>query len=148
MGIEWKISCPCGSLWCRCRPMRPNHIIYLCLFFLICYVPSIFIHNYGFQGILLAVFIFLFLLKILLAFQFLKRISPGTSIGVKKMGKLDYMPFHNATKNKYSRDEAEDKAFELWSLWKDNIRHQSWQPFKIATIEGCIEVWNILYVLT
>ncbi|XP_059625242.1 protein INVOLVED IN DE NOVO 2-like [Cornus florida] len=59
------------------------------------------------------------------------------SIGVKRMGELDSTSFHLSTKRKYSKEEAEEKAMELCSLWEDYLKDPSWHPFKVIAIEGC-----------
>lgn len=55
------------------------------------------------------------------------------TIGVKRMGDLDQKPFQIATKEKYSIEEADEKAVEFCSLWEEYLRHPNWHPFKIIT---------------
>ncbi|KAJ4825495.1 hypothetical protein Tsubulata_047167, partial [Turnera subulata] len=43
-------------------------------------------------------------------------------IGVKRMGELDTRPFFEAMKIKYGEQDAEDRAFEICSLWKEYLR--------------------------
>ncbi|XP_074339082.1 factor of DNA methylation 3-like [Apium graveolens] len=68
--------------------------------------------------------------------NFLKKGKSSKWIGVKKVGELDVNPFHAACKRKYTGPEAEEKAVELWSLWKDHLRDPDWFPVKIVTPEG------------
>lgn len=57
--------------------------------------------------------------------------STRAFIGVKRMGDLDNKPFCTATKLKYVKEEAEEKAIELCSHWEDQLRDPSWHPFRI-----------------
>ncbi|KAK2441914.1 protein INVOLVED IN DE NOVO [Trifolium repens] len=61
---------------------------------------------------------------------------PFKNIGVKRMGELDIKPFIDAMKKKYNENEAEIRAFELHSLWEENIRNPNWYPFKIILTDG------------
>jgi hypothetical protein len=65
---------------------------------------------------------------------------PFKNIGVKRMGELDIKPFIDAMKKKYNKDEAGIRAFELHSLWEENIRHPNWYPFKIILTDGLAKV--------
>ena len=62
--------------------------------------------------------------------------SARTFIGVKRIGDLDNKPFLDATKRKFSDEEAQEKALELCSLWDSYLRDPSWHPFKIINDEG------------
>lgn len=52
------------------------------------------------------------------------------------MGDLDSKPFCTATKLKYVKEEADEKAIELCSLWEDQLRDPSWHPIKIIEDDG------------
>lgn len=58
------------------------------------------------------------------------------SIGVKRLGELDYRPFRAAAKRKYPHDVADSKALELYSLWEGNLKDSNWFPFKVVTDDG------------
>ena len=55
-----------------------------------------------------------------------------TSIGVKRMGEMDDVPFKNAAKRMFRRKEITVKAVELCSQWEDHLRDPNWHPFKIV----------------
>ncbi|CDP09063.1 unnamed protein product [Coffea canephora] len=55
-----------------------------------------------------------------------------TSIGVKRMGEMDDVPFKNAAKRMFRRKEIAVKAAELCSQWEDHLRDPNWHPFKIV----------------
>ncbi|KAJ7012610.1 hypothetical protein NC653_002610 [Populus alba x Populus x berolinensis] len=56
-------------------------------------------------------------------------------IGVKRMGDLDSKPFHETTMRKFLGREAEQKALESCSPWKDQLRDLSWHPFQVIIDE-------------
>ncbi|EEF35059.1 factor of DNA methylation 1 [Ricinus communis] len=62
-----------------------------------------------------------------------------TNIGIKRMGEIDQKPFLNTCKQKFPLEEAQVQATTLCSLWQENLKDSSWQPFKIvpdAEVEG------------
>lgn len=61
------------------------------------------------------------------------------SIGIKKMGELDFKLFQKALNGKFSRKEVDVKAAELCSLWQDHFRDANWHPFKVVKVEGSEE---------
>ncbi|KAJ0986564.1 hypothetical protein J5N97_004920 [Dioscorea zingiberensis] len=63
-------------------------------------------------------------------------LSGWTKIGIKRMGELHPKPFRVACKERYSVDEAAKKAAELYSVWQNEIKQPSWQPYKIVDIDG------------
>ncbi|XP_034689176.1 factor of DNA methylation 4-like [Vitis riparia] len=68
--------------------------------------------------------------------SYFKGRSGRAFIAVKQMGDLDTKPFQKAMKRKYSREEANEKALELCSLWEQNLTDSSWHPFKVITDKG------------
>ncbi|KAG6665792.1 protein INVOLVED IN DE NOVO 2-like [Carya illinoinensis] len=65
-----------------------------------------------------------------------KEIEIHGDIGVKRMGELDDKPFREAMKRKYDEEEADERASELCSLWKEYMMDPDWHPFKFTTVEG------------
>ncbi|XP_043704788.1 protein INVOLVED IN DE NOVO 2-like [Telopea speciosissima] len=63
-------------------------------------------------------------------------VSGRAQIGVKRMGDLDNKPFLDACKQKYSAEEAEEKAVGLCSTWDEHLRNPAWHPFKIIMVDG------------
>ncbi|KAB1225962.1 hypothetical protein CJ030_MR1G006670 [Morella rubra] len=61
----------------------------------------------------------------------LREATARANIGIKIMGELDTKPFFAATKRKFSKEEADEKALEQCSQWEDYLRDPSWHPFKI-----------------
>ncbi|CAL9010807.1 unnamed protein product [Prunus brigantina] len=57
-------------------------------------------------------------------------------IQIKRMGDLDYKPFYNVCKERFSDEEAQVQASTLCSLWQDNLTKTDWHPFKIITVDG------------
>lgn len=66
----------------------------------------------------------------------LKDMSNRAFIGVKRMGELDSKPFQNASRRRYSSEEADCKAVEMCSLWEKYLTDPFWHPFKVITVEG------------
>ncbi|XP_018823277.1 factor of DNA methylation 4-like isoform X3 [Juglans regia] len=66
----------------------------------------------------------------------LREVTARANIGVKRMGELDIKPFTTATKRKFPKEEAAEKAMVLCSQWEDYLRDPSWHPFKIILDEG------------
>ncbi|XP_045787117.1 protein INVOLVED IN DE NOVO 2-like [Trifolium pratense] len=66
----------------------------------------------------------------------IKEIETRVHIGVKRMGELDTGPFHEAMKKIYNKEEAEDKATELGSLWEEYLKDPDWHPFKVVMVDG------------
>lgn len=54
-----------------------------------------------------------------------------TSIGVKRMGEMDDVPFKSAAKRMFRGKEIAARAAELCSEWEDHLRDPKWHPFKI-----------------
>ncbi|EPS61376.1 hypothetical protein M569_13419, partial [Genlisea aurea] len=65
-----------------------------------------------------------------------KYVTANSHIGRKKMGDLDYKPFHESMKRKYSGAEAEEKATELHKLWEEYLRDPGWHPFNVVLVDG------------
>ncbi|XP_035541464.1 factor of DNA methylation 4-like [Juglans regia] len=65
----------------------------------------------------------------------LREVTARANIGVKRMGKLDIIPFTTATMRKFPQEEAAEKAMVLHSQWEDYLRDPSWHPFKIIVDE-------------
>ncbi|KAL3518185.1 hypothetical protein ACH5RR_020774 [Cinchona calisaya] len=59
-----------------------------------------------------------------------------TSIGVKRMGVLDNIPFKRAARRMFQRKEIDMKAAELCSEWEGHLKNPNWHPFKIVNIES------------
>lgn len=57
------------------------------------------------------------------------------------MGDLDYKPFYNVCKERFSDEEAQVQASTLCSLWQDNLTKTDWHPFKIITVDGNAQVY-------
>lgn len=70
------------------------------------------------------------------ALQGLREVTARANIGVKRMGELDIKPFTTATKRKFPKEEAAEKAMVLCSQWEDYLRDPSWHPFKVIVDEG------------
>ncbi|CAK9133594.1 unnamed protein product [Ilex paraguariensis] len=66
----------------------------------------------------------------------LKDLSETAHIGIKRMGELDNKPFHEAIKRKYNEVEADERASELCSLWKEYLRDPDWHPFRVINVHG------------
>ncbi|TKY47428.1 hypothetical protein E2542_SST29488 [Spatholobus suberectus] len=65
-----------------------------------------------------------------------KELSSHGNIRLKKMGELNIRPFLEATKKRYNKEEAEERASELCSLWEEYLKDPDWHPFKVITVEG------------
>ena len=52
------------------------------------------------------------------------------------MGELESKPFHEAMQRKYNKEEAEDRASELCSLWEEYLKDPDWHPLKVITVDG------------
>ncbi|RZC64522.1 hypothetical protein C5167_008210 [Papaver somniferum] len=59
----------------------------------------------------------------------LREMGNGGAIGVKRMGGIDFKPFQDACKKKYSADEADVKASQLLSDWENELKDPNWYPF-------------------
>ena len=87
-------------------------------------------------------------LSYLCVLQYFRDRSSGAFIGVMKMGDLDTKPFDKAMKRRYSRNEADEKALELCSLWEENHKDSSWHPFKVITDNGNLKVCiSLIYTI-
>lgn len=76
--------------------------------------------------------------------QGLKDMSNRAFIGVKRMGELDSKPFQNASRRRYSSEEADCKAVEMCSLWEKYLTDPFWHPFKVITVEGSHKVMRLI----
>ncbi|CAM0957644.1 unnamed protein product [Alopecurus aequalis] len=63
-------------------------------------------------------------------------ISGRVTVGIKRMGKLDKRPFHNACKWKFRDSDPEGKAASLVSSWQEEIQKPSWYPFMTIEVHG------------
>jgi hypothetical protein len=72
-------------------------------------------------------------------------ISGRVTVGIKRMGQLDEMPFHLTCKLKHrDDDDPEGKAASLVSSWQEQIQNPSWRPFTTIKVDGEDKV-NIQY---
>jgi hypothetical protein len=62
-------------------------------------------------------------------------ISGRVTVGIKRMGQLDEMPFHITWKHR-DDDDPEGKAASLVSSWQEQIQNPSWHPFRIIKVDG------------
>lgn len=71
-------------------------------------------------------------------------IGGRTVIGFKRMGQLDEKPFHYACNRKYRDDDPEGKAARLVSIWQEELKNTSWNPFTAILVDGedkvCLKV--------
>lgn len=72
-------------------------------------------------------------------------IKDRTVVGIKKMGQLDEMPFHDACKRKHEADDPEGKAARLVSRWKEELKNISRNPFTTILVDGEEKV-NIQFI--
>ncbi|XP_058109631.1 factor of DNA methylation 2-like isoform X2 [Magnolia sinica] len=61
------------------------------------------------------------------------------SIGIKRLGDLNVMPFRNAWHQKFPSSEANAKAAEMCTSWQELVNNASWHPFKIITSDGKLQ---------
>ncbi|KAH6771919.1 hypothetical protein C2S51_010323 [Perilla frutescens var. frutescens] len=55
----------------------------------------------------------------------------NASIGIKKMGEIDVIPFKKACKKRFSK-RAADYAADLCHMWQEQIKNPDWQPFRFV----------------
>lgn len=75
-----------------------------------------------------------------------------TNIGTKRMGDLDQKVFLNASKKRFSEEEAGIKGVELCSMWQENVKNTAWHPFKVVKVNDdhvvcIIETHSVLDVV-
>lgn len=58
-----------------------------------------------------------------------------TSVGVKRMGVMDIIPFRKAAQRMFAEKEVELKAAQLCSEWEGYLKDANWHPFKIVKAE-------------
>ncbi|KHM99086.1 hypothetical protein glysoja_050156 [Glycine soja] len=66
----------------------------------------------------------------------IKELQSHGNIRLKRMGELDTRPFLEAMKQRYNEEDAEERASELCSLWKEYLKDPDWHPFKVIMVEG------------
>ncbi|KAG5049384.1 hypothetical protein JHK85_010487 [Glycine max] len=66
----------------------------------------------------------------------IKELQSHGNIRFKRMGELDTRPFLEAMKQRYNEEDAEERASELCSLWKEYLKDPDWHPFKVIMVEG------------
>ncbi|PIM98811.1 hypothetical protein CDL12_28706 [Handroanthus impetiginosus] len=68
----------------------------------------------------------------------LKELARTPAIGVKRMGELDFKPFHKAMKRKHKSHpaKASNEAAKLCSKWSKRVKDSKWHPFKVIEIDG------------
>lgn len=64
--------------------------------------------------------------------------SSRTHIGIKRMGEIDEKAFINVCKKRFGAN-GPLKAAELCTLWQENLKDQTWFPFKVLEIDGRAE---------
>ncbi|KAK4854729.1 hypothetical protein QYF36_000574 [Acer negundo] len=69
--------------------------------------------------------------------------STRATIGVKLMGELDCKPFLAAMKEKFSGEEAKDRAAELYGLWETYLRDPSRHPYRVVADDLNSETFKV-----
>ncbi|KAL2926633.1 Factor of DNA methylation 1 [Bienertia sinuspersici] len=68
----------------------------------------------------------------------------GTKIGIKRIGEIDSQPFRDVCSKKLCSRNWEAKSDELYSLWQDNVKDPSWNPFKKEIQSGQLSMQEIV----
>ncbi|ESW28374.1 hypothetical protein PHAVU_003G281400 [Phaseolus vulgaris] len=66
----------------------------------------------------------------------IKELASRGNIRLKRMGELDTRPFLKAIQKRYKKEEVEERASELCSLWEEHLKNPNWHPFKVIMAEG------------
>jgi len=78
--------------------------------------------------------------------QGIKELASRGNIRLKRMGELDTRPFLKAIQKRYKKEEVEERASELCSLWEEHLKNPNWHPFKVIMAEGKEKVPNFLKI--
>ncbi|GFS37039.1 XH/XS domain-containing protein [Actinidia rufa] len=66
----------------------------------------------------------------------LPNVFDTTTIGVKRMGEVDQKPFQDVCSQRFSGEDWEVRSVEQSSLWQENVKDPSWQPFRKMMKDG------------
>ncbi|KAL6980548.1 hypothetical protein U1Q18_022190 [Sarracenia purpurea var. burkii] len=61
------------------------------------------------------------------------------TIGVKRMGEVDQKPFQDVCLQRFSGEDWDVRSVEQSSLWQENVKDPSWQPFKNMIKDGKLQ---------
>ncbi|KAH6819576.1 hypothetical protein C2S51_003179 [Perilla frutescens var. frutescens] len=65
----------------------------------------------------------------------------NVSFGIKKMGKIDVIPFKKACRKRFSKREADDIAADLCHMLQEQIKNCDWYPFRfVGDDKGKLEI--------
>ncbi|PSS33302.1 Factor of DNA methylation like [Actinidia chinensis var. chinensis] len=69
----------------------------------------------------------------------LPNVLDTTTIGVKRMGEVDQKPFQDVCSQRFSGEDWEVRSVEQSSLWQENVKDPSWQPFRKMMKDGKLQ---------
>lgn len=61
--------------------------------------------------------------------------SGQSTIGIKRMGEIDYKAFLKKCEESFPHEEAQMEALTLCSLWQDNLTNSAWHPFRVIEFD-------------
>jgi len=56
------------------------------------------------------------------------------------MGELDSKPFRDLCLHEYPGEQWQEISAKLCSSWEDNLKDQTWHPFKKIEVNGILQV--------